>query len=253
MTQSIDTTGINALCASFAPDLSTDGGHITTTSKQVAEHFGKNHKNVIRDIKSLDCSPEFYRLNFEPVIVEYVNGKGGVQKSTAYRMTRDGFAFLAMGFTGQEAGQWKEAYITAFNKMESALLERQQAAALQIQEQLRSQLAQTLQLAEGFKARCDSLTLDYIHLQGDLIGSQGKQIRLMGKIQSLHHSREAREANLAILQMTRDGSTNAQIAAATGRKVNHVRQAQWQAREKGTLPPLPVVVDAQTSLFTEAA
>ena len=251
MTQSIDTTGINALCAPFAPDLSTENGHITTTSKQVAEHFGKNHKNVIRDIKNLECSAEFYRLNFEPVIMEYTNGKGGVQKSTAYRMTRDGFVFLAMGFTGPEAAQWKEAYIAAFNKLEAALQARQQAAHLQIQEQLRSQLEQTLQLAEGFKARCERLTLDYIDLQGNLIGSQGKQIRLMGKVQSMQRSREAHDAKLAIVQMTRDGISNAQIVAATRRNLNHVRQVQWQARAAGTLPPLEKDVSTQAGLFTE--
>jgi hypothetical protein len=34
-----------------------------------------------------------------------------------YEMTRDGFTFLAMGFTGKEAARWKEAYIAAFNAM----------------------------------------------------------------------------------------------------------------------------------------
>ncbi|MGI9701007.1 Rha family transcriptional regulator [Pseudomonas aeruginosa] len=37
-------------------------------------------------------------------------------------MTRDGFTFLCMGFTGEEAARWKEAYINAFNKMEQALI-----------------------------------------------------------------------------------------------------------------------------------
>ena len=33
-----------------------------------------------------------------------------------------GFVFLAMGFTGKDAAQWKEAYIDAFNRMEAELL-----------------------------------------------------------------------------------------------------------------------------------
>ncbi|MFU7547971.1 Rha family transcriptional regulator, partial [Pseudomonas paraeruginosa] len=41
-----------------------------------------------------------------------------------FRMTRDGFTFLCMGFTGKEAARWKEAYINAFNKMEQALIEQ---------------------------------------------------------------------------------------------------------------------------------
>ncbi|EGD1134269.1 Rha family transcriptional regulator, partial [Escherichia coli] len=38
-----------------------------------------------------------------------------------YQITRDGFAFLAMGFTGKRAAQFKEAYINAFNQMEKLL------------------------------------------------------------------------------------------------------------------------------------
>jgi hypothetical protein len=36
-------------------------------------------------------------------------------------MTKDGFVFLAMGFTGKEAARWKESYLEAFNSMEEAL------------------------------------------------------------------------------------------------------------------------------------
>ncbi|EOS1856350.1 Rha family transcriptional regulator, partial [Escherichia coli] len=36
-------------------------------------------------------------------------------------ITRDGFAFLAMGFTGKRAARFKEAYINAFNQMERCL------------------------------------------------------------------------------------------------------------------------------------
>jgi hypothetical protein len=38
-----------------------------------------------------------------------------------YCITRDGFVFLAMGFTGTKAAQFKEAYINAFNQMEKQL------------------------------------------------------------------------------------------------------------------------------------
>ena len=98
-------------------ELSVIDGQVTTTSLHVAEHFGKLHKNVLRRIESLDCSPEFNGRNFEPV--EYINDKG--EKRPYYRMTRDGFTFLCMGFTGKRAAAWKEAYINAFNQMEQQL------------------------------------------------------------------------------------------------------------------------------------
>ena len=116
----VTTTGTNAL-ATYAPELSNTNGQITTTSTQVAQHFGKANKSVLRAIRNLECSTEFHQRNFAPVITEYQNGKGGTQEATEYTITRDGFVFLAMGFTGKEAAQWKEAYITAFNKMEAEL------------------------------------------------------------------------------------------------------------------------------------
>ncbi|MCB1809000.1 MAG: Rha family transcriptional regulator, partial [Candidatus Competibacteraceae bacterium] len=86
---------------------------LKTTSLKVAEAFGKLHKNVISKIESLDCSEEFTELNFKPS--EYMDSTG--RKLPAYEMTKDGFVFLVMGFTGKKAAQVKEAYINAFNWM----------------------------------------------------------------------------------------------------------------------------------------
>lgn len=93
----------------------------TTTSLDVAKHFGKQHKDVIKRINSLDCSREFYERNFAPIQIDTDLGLGRTRKDPAFRMTRDGFTFLCMGFTGKEAAKWKEAYIVAFNTMEQAL------------------------------------------------------------------------------------------------------------------------------------
>ncbi|MEB2328105.1 MAG: Rha family transcriptional regulator [Pseudomonas sp.] len=98
-------------------------GHPTTTSLAVAERFGKLHKDVLKRIASLDCSPDFHKRNFAPMIVKVTVGKGAVREEPAFRMTRDGFTFLCMGFTGKEAAKFKEAYINAFNQMEAALAE----------------------------------------------------------------------------------------------------------------------------------
>lgn len=90
-----------------------------TSSLIVADAFGKLHKNVLRDISNLECSPEFTGLNFEPS--SYLDPTG--RALPMYNLTRDGFTILAMGFTGKEAMQWKEKFIAAFNAMEQALLE----------------------------------------------------------------------------------------------------------------------------------
>lgn len=74
--------------------------------------------NILPEVRDLDYSPEFNASNFR--MVEYVDAKG--EARTEYAMTRDGFTFLAMGFTGKEAARWKENYIAAFNAMEQRLL-----------------------------------------------------------------------------------------------------------------------------------
>jgi len=45
-----------------------------------------------------------------------------------YEMTKDGFAFLVMGFTGAKAAAFKEAYINQFNAMETELKHRSPVA-----------------------------------------------------------------------------------------------------------------------------
>ena len=46
-------------------------------------------------------------------------------------MNRDGFTLLAMGFTGKKALEFKLAYISAFNKMEKFIAEKQSAEYLE--------------------------------------------------------------------------------------------------------------------------
>ncbi|GAB6909650.1 hypothetical protein DESC_810088 [Desulfosarcina cetonica] len=78
-------------------------GRPVTTSLKVAEYFGKRHDNVIQSIQTLDCSDEFGALNFQET--SYVD-KSNRQKPM-YEMTRDGWAFLVMGFTGKKAARSK--------------------------------------------------------------------------------------------------------------------------------------------------
>lgn len=116
-----DTT-IGTSVAIATPDLEIIEGQITTTSNQVAAHFGKRHTHVLRAIRNLlaELPPE-HQPNFGLTFTEVIGPKNAVRKDPAYRITRDGFTLLAMGFTGKEAMQWKVAYLTAFNKMEQEL------------------------------------------------------------------------------------------------------------------------------------
>lgn len=100
------------------PQVTVENGRAVTTSVAVAEYFGKRHDNVIQKIKLLDCSSEFNALNFKDVT--YTDAKG--EKRPAYQITKNGFVFLVMGFTGKKAAAFKEAYIAEFDRMENELL-----------------------------------------------------------------------------------------------------------------------------------
>lgn len=106
-------------------------GQPATTSLLVAETFGKNHKEVIRDIENLlvkaqNCaltenqqvSEMFFKTEYETPLN---NGTDAVKKNPMYFMNKDGFTLLVMGYTGQKAMEFKLKYINAFNKMEAQL------------------------------------------------------------------------------------------------------------------------------------
>lgn len=120
-----------------APDLGSDevlvwdkDGQAVTSSRNVAAVFGKDHKNVIRDIRAIiDTNPdkEFSRLNFE--LSDFTSSRGKVYQE--YLLTRNGAMLLIMGYNGAKAMALKTAYIKRFSEMEQALakLHSTQAAA----------------------------------------------------------------------------------------------------------------------------
>lgn len=101
-------------------DVHAQAGVLVTTSRNVAAVFGKEHYNVVRDIRNIlesNPDPDFNALNFEAV--EYTDNKG--EKRPEYLLTRDGTMLLIMGYTGEKALALKTAYIKRFNEMEAML------------------------------------------------------------------------------------------------------------------------------------
>ncbi|EHU99037.1 hypothetical protein ECDEC4C_5928 [Escherichia coli DEC4C] len=103
------------------PEIAIVDGQAVTSSLAVADFFSKRHDDVLKKIRILDCSPEFCARNFAETSILVRQPNGGTRKLPCYQITRDGFAFLAMGFTGKRAARFKEAYINAFNQMERSL------------------------------------------------------------------------------------------------------------------------------------
>ncbi|EKF3202363.1 Rha family transcriptional regulator [Salmonella enterica] len=99
------------------PEVTIENGRAVTTSVAVAEYFRKRHDDILKKIRLLDCSPEFSARNFAGA--EYTDEQG--KKRPAYQITKNGFVFLVMGFTGKKAAAFKEAYIAEFDRMENTL------------------------------------------------------------------------------------------------------------------------------------
>lgn len=116
------------------PIVTVVDGSVTTLSTDVAAFFEKPHNDVLKAIRQIVLNlPEERMGNFSQTVVIRANPSGGAPiKSKAYRLTRDGFTFLAMGFTGARAQEFKWAYIDAFNKMEAALRQCPVAAEISV-------------------------------------------------------------------------------------------------------------------------
>jgi Rha family phage regulatory protein len=95
--------------------IAAPNGVPVTDSLLVAKAFGKRHKDVLYKLKNIGCSADFTERNFTLCFKnnELQNNK----PQPFYQMTKDGFMFLVMGFTGKKAAAIKEAYINAFNWM----------------------------------------------------------------------------------------------------------------------------------------
>ncbi len=101
---------------------------VRADSRDVAAYFRKRHADVLRAIRELQCSDEFRRCNFASFKINDLPG----EVTSHVTMTKDGFAFLVMGFTGAAAAVFKEAYIGRFNAMEAELRARSPLDAMAV-------------------------------------------------------------------------------------------------------------------------
>ena len=113
-----------------------------TDSRKLAEVFGKRHADVIRSIKTRlpNIAVEFNGRNF--ALVEFTDSKG--ERRSMYEMTRDGFAIIAMGFTGKKAEAFKVSILEEFNRRGEELEKRGQKVVDVTDPDVIIQLAQKL-------------------------------------------------------------------------------------------------------------
>ena len=124
---------------------------VYTTSRIVAEKFGKRHDHIIRDIEAtistineaqvienkaqpnFGVSENIGKLKNQPIkndyFVEssYIDSTGRTLKE--YLITEDGLALLVMGFTGVDAMRIKLKFVAEFNRMKNIINNPEQVIA----------------------------------------------------------------------------------------------------------------------------
>ncbi|ENP7070081.1 Rha family transcriptional regulator [Campylobacter coli] len=129
-------------------ELEVANDQVTTTSLDIAAVFNKRHDNIIAKIETFP-KDSFTDLNFKAS--KYIDSTGRILP--CYKITRDGFSLLVMGFTGEKAYKWKVEFIKVFNEMEKRLrnIEYEKHDKLAFRQSLgyKSQLAQQKQKYEN--------------------------------------------------------------------------------------------------------
>lgn len=112
------------------PELVIIDKQVYCTSLQIAEHFEKEHKHVIRDIENAILQVQAANNPDMPAAQMFVKGfdeapnnLGFKVKRPMYHLNVDGFSFLCLGYTGDKAAKFKLTYMAAFKKMRELLHE----------------------------------------------------------------------------------------------------------------------------------
>lgn len=203
---------MNSLTPTSEPTLAIRNGHAVTTSRNVAESFGKHHRDVLRAIDFAECSAEFRQRNFARA--NYIDAQG--KPRPEIEMTRDGFCFVAMGFTGATAARWKEAYIRAFNTLEARMLAAAPKPAPTVP-------ADQLSAAQS----------ELLDVQRKLIATQERLLAVTGKVKpSRPRPQPLTDAEIAtIRQLRAQGLSCADIARQTGRSPGTVSMISRDAAQ----------------------
>ena len=134
--------------------VTVENGQVVVNSRDVAEKFEKQHKDVLETIRLMTAENSALLSMF--FLSEYTTVQN--KKLPMYLMNRDGFSLLCMGFTGAKALEWKLKYIDAFNKMEKTLTEQPAKPMtamqmLELQVQVNKELSDRIDAVESNQKR----------------------------------------------------------------------------------------------------
>ena len=96
-------------------------GRPVTSSRIVAEYFGKRHNDVLRGIRDLIEKNTDLSKSFIAREEQVEPGNGASRSNPVFLMDQKGFCILAMGFTGAKALEFKCAFYDEFERMKHEL------------------------------------------------------------------------------------------------------------------------------------
>lgn len=96
-------------------------GRPVTSSRIVAEYFGKRHNDVLRGIRDLIEKNTDLSKSFIAREEQVETGNGASRSNPVFLMDQKGFCILAMGFTGAKALEFKCAFYDEFERMKNEL------------------------------------------------------------------------------------------------------------------------------------
>lgn len=214
-----------------APIVEIVDGIPTVLSTNVAAVFEKRNDNVIRDIEEiLSTLPENRKDNFIETQIERPSNLGrGTVKSKAYRLTRDGFTFLVMGYTGEKAARFKWAYIDEFNRQQ-ALLESQVLPPMQSERTLIAGDSLAENVLRGLSGQMDAENV------GDKLVTIGTVLQVVGAIQKVPASGPQLQAALNAFQLALEKFCDTDELEKQRRrslKAGNAARARWDRIRQG--------------------
>lgn len=141
---------------------------VVTDSVTIAEIFGKEHRNVLRDIETqMEYSgEEFAKLNFEQC--DYINNSAkGINRNRKYKkfnLTEEAFTLIVFSYNTKEAVQTKIRFIQEFKRMKEYIQAQERPKAMSDKESLLASMKLTIQLNEDV----DGMKEDIKQLRDDL-------------------------------------------------------------------------------------
>lgn len=182
---------------------------VFATSLSVSKVFEKQHQHILAKIAEFPAD-EFRASNFR--LTERTAKFGAVVRSEPYyKISRDGFSLLVMGFTGEKAYRWKIEFINAFNKMESLI--KSGGVANEKFTEVLTALSQKSSEADEYKNKY------YATLERE-------NLLLRQKMQSATNYNRWLNDNerVEILRLYKEGLSQAQICRVVGRSENAVKK-----------------------------